>query len=131
MLFSHILASGSVDKTVLLWDLDKGEPHTKLKVFKDKVQSIKWHPLESQSLLSGCSDGFARVSDCRTDDAHKAWSLKVEIEKVCWDYLKPFNFAVSSSNGLVNYIDCRSEEPVWTLEAHEGEVTGAYFIEEL
>ncbi|XP_077293530.1 PWP1 homolog no child left behind [Arctopsyche grandis] len=122
--FDHILASASVDKTVLLWDLDQGEPHTKLKMFTDKVQSIKWHPYESQSLLSGCSDGYARVSDCRTTDAHRAWSLSVEIEKVCWDPLKPFYFAVSSSNGRVIYIDCRQDEPVWNLEAHEGEVTG-------
>lgn len=35
--FTHVMASGSADNTVLLWDLDQGTPHTKLDYFEDKV----------------------------------------------------------------------------------------------
>ena len=52
----HVLASGSVDETVLLWDLENGTVHTKLTAFKEKIQTLQWHPFEGQTLLTGCCD---------------------------------------------------------------------------
>ncbi|XP_046969748.1 periodic tryptophan protein 1 homolog [Vanessa cardui] len=122
--FTHVLASGSADNTVLLWDLDKGSPHTKLDYFEDKVQSLCFHPLEAQTLLSGSCDGRARVTDCRATDAHRAWALGPEIERVVWDTHNPFCFAMSNNEGKVAYVDCRQDEPLWTIDAHQKEVTG-------
>lgn len=51
--YDHILASGSVDKSILLWDLDQGIPATTIKAFSDKVQCLDWHKLEAQTLLAG------------------------------------------------------------------------------
>ncbi|KAL0895364.1 hypothetical protein ABMA27_011497 [Loxostege sticticalis] len=122
--FTHVMASGSADSTVLLWDLDQGTPHTKLDYFQDKVQSVSFHPLEAQTLLSGACDGRARVTDCRTADAHRAWALGPEVERAVWDTQNPFCFAMSNNEGKVAYIDCRQDEPLWTITAHEKEVTG-------
>ncbi|XP_045516163.1 periodic tryptophan protein 1 homolog [Pieris brassicae] len=122
--FSHVLASGSADNTVLLWDLDQGAPHTTLDYFEDKVQSITFHPLEAQTLLTGACDGRARVTDCRTPTACRAWSLPTEIERVVWDRHNPFCFVMSNNTGKVAYVDCRQDEPLWIIEAHEKEVTG-------
>lgn len=122
--FTHVLASGSADNTVLLWDLDQGTPHTKIDCFQDKVQSLAFHPLEAQTLVSGSCDGLARVSDCRAPDAHRAWNLGPEIERVVWNSQNPFCFAMSNNQGKVAYVDCRNDAPLWTIDAHEKEVTG-------
>ncbi|XP_049887812.1 periodic tryptophan protein 1 homolog [Pectinophora gossypiella] len=129
--FTHVLASGSADNTVLLWDLDQGAPHTTLSYFEDKVQSLTFHPLEAQTLLSGSCDGRARVTDCRTPDAHRAWQLAGEIERVTWDKQNPFCFAMSNNEGKVSYVDCRQDEPLWTITAHEKEVTGLILSEQV
>ncbi|GBP18494.1 Periodic tryptophan protein 1 homolog [Eumeta japonica] len=122
--------TGSADNTVLLWDLDQGAPHTKLDYFNDKVQSLVFHPLEAQTLLSGCCDGVARVIDCRTSDAHRAWPGPGEIERVVWDVHNPYCFAVSNNEGKVSYIDCRQTDPLWSISAHEKEVTGLLISEQ-
>lgn len=51
--YEHVLASGSVDKTIVLWDLEKQLPSTTINAFKQKVQCMQWHYLEAQTLLAG------------------------------------------------------------------------------
>ena len=52
----HLLASGSVDETVMIWDLREGKPARTLRDHKEKIQALQWHPNESHFLLSGCCD---------------------------------------------------------------------------
>ena len=51
------MASGSVDQTVLIWDMREGKPARTIKDHGEKVQALQWHPLEPQVLLTGCCDG--------------------------------------------------------------------------
>lgn len=51
--FHHIIASASVDKSVILWDIDKQVPSTVISAFSDKVQCLQWHKFEGQTLLAG------------------------------------------------------------------------------
>lgn len=51
--YEHVLASGSVDKSILLWDLENKTPTTTINAFEDKVQCLEWHRLEAQTLLAG------------------------------------------------------------------------------
>ncbi|CAD0195227.1 unnamed protein product [Chrysodeixis includens] len=112
--FTHVLASGSADSTVLLWDLDQGTPHTKIDSCTDKphVTTLAFHPLEAQTLLGGGCDGFARAWDCRAPDACRAWSLAPEIERVVWDTQNPYCFAVSTSHMLLPQVQSLAFHPL-------------------
>lgn len=141
--FDHVMASGSVDKTILLWDMENKKPNTTISSFDDKVQCLEWHRLEAQTLLAGsfllikyCTlilyviktfiggcDNKARIFDCRSTETHQTWSLNGEAERLLWHPLKPFSFIAGTSNGTVQCFDCRQGQ-IWEIQAHEKEVTG-------
>ncbi|KAF8774875.1 Periodic tryptophan protein 1 like protein [Argiope bruennichi] len=87
----NILASGSADSSIIVWDLQEGVALNKLNIHTGKVQSLQWHPFESPFLLSGCTDGIINVYDCRNPDSEcKRWSVECEIERVLWNLFDLF-----------------------------------------
>lgn len=122
--FRHILASASVDQTVILWDLDELIPHTTLTNFKEKVQTIVFHYNEAHSLLTGSCDGTVNLFDCREPNTCKAWLFSGEIERVVWDPFKPNNFFAATNSGKIYYSDIRQSQKLWSKRVHDQEVTG-------
>lgn len=122
--YAHVLASGSVDQTVLLWDLENGTPVNKFESFNEKVQSLKWHPTETHQLLTGCADKIIRLFDCKHEEITKQWDAAGEVERVLWNHFDPNYCIVSTENGHIQYFDVRVDQPVWEVKAHEKEVTG-------
>ncbi|CAL7951511.1 unnamed protein product [Xylocopa violacea] len=122
--YTHVLASGSVDETVLLWDLENGTPVNKFAHFNEKVQSLKWHPVETHQLLTGCADKMVRLFDCRYETVSKSWEALGEVERVLWNHFDSNYCILSTANGYVQYIDIRQEKSIWDIEAHKQEVTG-------
>lgn len=120
----NVLASGSADKSICLWDLSKATTVHRLTHHTDKVQSVRWHPQESQSLLTGSFDKTVAVLDCRSPKAFKSWKISGECEQVLWDHFSPYNFFASCDDGVVMYFDVRNDSPVFTLHAHDQAVTG-------
>lgn len=121
----HILASGSADFTVALWDMSKGEVVSSLDYFSEKVQSLKWHPFEPHNLLSGGCDSYLRLTDCRdSQNVAKMWKCDGEIEHTTWNHLNPFYCLASTENGFVHCYDARSDNALWTLSAHPSTCTG-------
>lgn len=122
------MASGSVDQTVILWDLDEQKPHTTINGFQEKIQSLKFHATEAQSLLTGCCDGTVRLYDCRDPDTiqqnAKIWNFNGEIERIAWDAHDGNYFFATTNQGNVYYCDVRQDRHVWSRNAHEKEVTG-------
>lgn len=124
-LVRNVLASGSADETVILWDLAQGKPATTLTKHTDKVQTLKFHPFEAQTLISGSYDRSAILYDCRSpDSSHRVWRFSGQVERVVWNHFSPFNFLASTEDGFVYCLDARTDKPVFTLRAHDGEVSG-------
>ncbi|XP_026680534.1 periodic tryptophan protein 1 homolog isoform X1 [Diaphorina citri] len=128
---AHVLASGSVDNTILLWDLDESVATTQMSHSKDKVQMLKWHPHESHTLLTGSSDKRVRIYDCRTYDSFMTWKVKGEVEKGIWNASCPFSCFVGTSEGYLYNIDVRNKKPVWEMKSFDKEVTGLYVTEHI
>ena len=122
--FSHLLASGSVDETVLLWDMKEGKVGRTIKGHQEKIQSLCWHPFESQMLLTGCCDEKARVYDCN-QESFKSWKVDGEVEKVLWNHFNPYTFLVATEKGMVHMVDVRQDgKSLWKLSAHSEGING-------
>lgn len=125
--YQHIMASASVDQTVILWDLEHATPSTLLKDFAEKVQSIEFNATEAEYLLAGSSDNTIKLFDCRQSDnegsQYKQWIVEGEIEKVKWNPNEKYHFIAGTNAGKIYYFDSRATEPLWMIEAHEKEIT--------
>lgn len=93
----NILASGSADKAIVLWDLMNLKQVVRIKGHTDRVQSIQFHPLESFSLLAGSADHTICLYDCRSPKENKkSWQIEHSVEQVLWNTVEPNKFLVTS-----------------------------------
>ncbi|XP_029969271.1 periodic tryptophan protein 1 homolog [Salarias fasciatus] len=124
-LIRNVLASGSADDTVILWDISQGKPATTLRRHTDKVQTVTFHPFEAQTLISGSYDKTTVLYDCRSpDSSYRTWRFSGQVERLVWNHFSPCNFLSSTEDGFVYCLDARSDKPVFTLKAHDEEVSG-------
>ena len=115
------LASGSADTTVRLWDLNKGTSVSTLTHHKDKVQSVKWHPIEAGILMTASYDKTVVISDQRQDTTAAAVvTLANDPECTLWSRHSPSLVLVSDEKGFITAHDVRKiGEPVWSIQAHQ------------
>uniref|UniRef100_A0A3B5AJU5 PWP1 homolog, endonuclein n=1 Tax=Stegastes partitus TaxID=144197 RepID=A0A3B5AJU5_9TELE len=117
-LVRNVLASGSADETVILWDLAQGKPATTLHRHTDKVHNERSlrYLLELQTAV---------LYDCRSpDSSYRTWRFSGQVERLVWNHFSPYNFLASTEDGFVYCLDARSDKPVFTLRAHDEEVSG-------
>ena len=123
----NLMASGSADQTVKLWDVSTTRCAKSYAQHTDKVCSLAWHPAESTVLLSGSYDKTVVAGDMRTPDAQAPrWAVESDVETVRWNPHDANYFYVSTEKGAVHYHDARTAprrageaRPVWTLQAHD------------
>ncbi|XP_055352328.1 periodic tryptophan protein 1 homolog [Paramacrobiotus metropolitanus] len=122
----HVLASGSADQSVILWDLDELTASTVLSDFSDKVQSIRWRPHHAQQILCGSCDKVVRLFDCRYKKSKStAWNVAGEVERVLWSTRDNSYFHVSDDAGGLYMFDVRNtDNHVFHVDAHEKAVGG-------
>jgi periodic tryptophan protein 1 len=127
----NLLASGSADKTIKLWDLHTSKCAKSYSYHTDKVCSLAWHTVDSTVLLSGSYDRTVAAADMRAPDAKAPrWGVESDVETVRWDPHDPNYFYISTENGVIHFHDIRkapsdpsSTTPVWTLQAHDESIS--------
>lgn len=114
----HVMASGSADHSVLLWDLETQKKNSLLQC-REKVTSVGWHPAEMDQLLSADYAGDVKVWKCHTEES-KRWKLSGEVECAVWDHFNPNGVLACTDDGQLHYIDTRTEKKtLWSIAAHE------------
>ena len=65
--------------------------------FFQQIQSICWHPIEAQNLLSGSGDQTVCLVDCR-DAKNKTnqyrWTFDSDVERVTWNIFNTNQYLV-------------------------------------
>lgn len=132
----NIIASGSVDHTIKLWDLNQGGVCLGTYAEPNNVQSLDWHATEANLLLSGGFDAHMVLRDCRQpDQTAQRYTLPDMIEHV--EFVPALNGAgaapmtmASTTAGHWLAFDTRMmgssagpSTPVWQLHPHHAETT--------
>lgn len=125
---SNILASVSADKKCLLWDLKQQTVVQTFDQFKSRVQSVSFHPLETNILLTGDAKGHAKLLNYQSLSI-KDWKVcQNEVEKVAWNPQEPYMFLCATSEGWLYGFDCRNDNsPLFGIKAHDEMISGMEF----
>lgn len=120
-----IIASGSADSKVIVWDLMKSAPIINYKEHSDKVQTVKFNKCEDNVLLSGSYDHTIRIFDIRSEKSQFKININSDIEAIEFSPLNKYRFMISYETGLIEEYDFNNlDKPVFSYQAHKKPTTG-------
>ncbi|XP_074642173.1 THO complex subunit 3-like [Tubulanus polymorphus] len=106
------LASGSFDKTVCIFSLERDTRLGKENTFRghsDSVDQLCWHPSNPDHLATASGDKSVRMWDCRSSKSVATVNTKGENINICWSP-NGHTIAVGNKEDLVTFIDVRSHK---------------------
>ncbi|XP_049852553.1 uncharacterized protein LOC126332407 [Schistocerca gregaria] len=134
-----LLASGSADRTVGLWDTEQGKRVQTLSHHQDKVQCLSWLKTEESVLATGGFDKAAYMVDVRCASAVKKVDLDADVECLKWstESNSPVNHApsrgsellISTESGHLYCYDAVAGKNRWTLASYLGSPCASFCIQ--
>ena len=130
--YRNILASGSADKSVKIWDITTQAVQHTFTHHKDKVQSVEWHPSEGWLLATGSYDRTVCLLDCRNTSVVATYTMPADIEAIAWDKGYPVHLYCACEDGQVVCIDTRHKtETAFSFQAHDQTCTALSFSDKI
>ena len=116
---AHVLASGSADGTVKLWDVSTASAVTTLTHHMDKVAGVAWNPSAPNVLLTAGYDRVLALVDAREGSAAPFASVPGDPEVMVWDPFDTHRVFVACDNGSVYAFDARAPDagPLFVVDA--------------
>lgn len=125
----NMLASGSADTTVKVWDITTQTCLYTMGHHAGKVQSVRWNPAETTVLASAAFDRTVVVLDGRAPDAFAKFALSADVESLAWAPHAPSTVVAATEDGVVVGYDVRmaGAAPLFRFDAHAGAVSAVSF----
>ncbi|KAG1459361.1 hypothetical protein G6F56_006178 [Rhizopus delemar] len=106
-----LLASGSFDKTVRIWDTASAQKETHcLKGHALNISDLAWTP-DSSMLLSGAYDETCKTWDVETGKLNSSYDTEGLVQCVSWDFVDPNIFYYGTSRKMLAMVDIRQDGP--------------------
>ena len=120
------LASGSWNKTVIIWDANSGEKLKTLEGHSSSVSSVSWSP-DGKYLASGSYDETVIIWDAKSGECMlNLEGYELSVNSVCWSPDGKY-LASGSGDRHVNIWNAKSGECIQTLEGHSDSVLSVYW----
>ncbi|GAN05555.1 WD repeat domain 5B [Mucor ambiguus] len=104
-----LLASGSFDKTVRIWDTASAQKETLcLKAHTLNLSDLAWTP-DSSMLLSGAYDETCKTWDVESGKLSSSYDTEGLVQCVGWDFVDSNIFYYGTSRKVLAMVDIRSE----------------------
>ena len=123
-----LVASGSDDKTLKLWDIYKKKLVHDFKSGEHKgaVNCVRFHP-DNSCLATACFDGKVRLFDVRSKQLVQSYK-EHDRPATCLSFHPSGNFLASTAyDNTIRIYDLRIGETLFTLKAHESAVMSCCF----